>query len=37
MDLTPLVTDPTRTLEAFTTELIERFRDDVSRRIKAFV
>ena len=36
MDLTPLVTDPSISIESYATSLITRFRDDVSRRIKSF-
>ena len=36
LDLTPLLSDPSLTLEAFTLGYVDRFRDDVARRIKAF-
>jgi LmbE family N-acetylglucosaminyl deacetylase len=36
IDLTPLVTDPSLSVEAYATNLVTRFRDDVSRRIQAF-
>ena len=34
MDLTPLVTDPTRDIVDYVTGFIEKFRDDVSRKLK---
>ena len=34
MDLTPLVVDPERSIEAFTLEAIDRFRADVQQRLR---
>ncbi len=36
MDLTPLVTDPTRDVNGYVQEYIQRFADEVTNRIKAF-
>ncbi len=35
MDLTPLITDPSRDVTAFTLEFIQRFSQDVAARLKA--
>jgi len=35
MDLTPLITDPSQDVTAFTLELIQRFSQDVAARLKA--
>ncbi len=36
MDLTPLLTDPTRDIAGYVLSLIDRFRSDVAAKIKAF-
>ncbi|MBL9215615.1 MAG: PIG-L family deacetylase [Opitutaceae bacterium] len=36
IDLTPLVADPARSVEAYATAAIERFRDDVRDRLRRF-
>ncbi len=36
IDLTPLVHNPSLSIEAFTLDLIDRFRDDVQKRLKTF-
>ena len=36
MDLTPLLTEPTLTLEALVLRHVDRFKDDVQRRVRAF-
>ncbi len=36
MDLTPLVSNPDQSVETYVTEFIERLRDDVTRRLRAY-